>query len=86
MGISQAVFGMNIKEINGDSDNLPNVTTYIELAIPLTAVTIWIILSLQSKAHLDEPEPSIWSQMWWPFTSVKRLIRPRRGNYARVSA
>lgn len=86
--IVQTVFGMNVTELNDGSK--PNVARYLELAIPLTAVTIWIIVSLQSKAHLDDADPSMWSQIWWPVTSLMDLFthvlrRPRRGDdYARV--
>jgi len=66
--IWQAVFGMNVTEINSGSK--VNLARYVQLALPLTAVTIWIIISLQGRAHLDDPEPSMWSQMWWPVKEV----------------
>jgi hypothetical protein len=65
---------MNVTEINTGS--VVNLARYVELAVPLTAVTVWIVISLQSsKAHLDDPAPSMWSQMWWPFTAVRGLLR-----------
>jgi len=70
---SAAVFGMNVTEINTGS--VVNLARYVELALPLTAVTIWIIISLQSKTYLDDANPSMWSQMWWPLTAVRDLLR-----------
>lgn len=64
---------MNVTEINTGS--VVNFARYVELALPLTAVTIWIIISLQSKTHLDDTDPSMWSQMWWPFTAGRDLLR-----------
>ena len=69
---SEAVFGMNVTEINSGSQ--VNLTRYVELALPLTAVTIWIIISLQSKMHLNDPDRSMWSQMWWPVKAVTNLF------------
>jgi hypothetical protein len=64
---------MNVTEINTGS--VVNLARYVELALPLTAVTIWIIISLQSKTYLDDANPSMWSQMWWPLTAVRDLLR-----------
>jgi hypothetical protein len=89
--IRQAIFGMNVTEINTGS--VVNLARYFELAVPLTAVTVWVVVSLQSKARLGDPEATMWSQMWWPFIAVMDLFRPlmrgRRGDrgthkYARV--
>ncbi|KAH9476036.1 hypothetical protein JR316_0011605 [Psilocybe cubensis] len=47
-----AVFGMNVREINPDGNvDLPH---YIAAAIPLTAVTIWIIVAYQIQ--ITEPQ------------------------------
>ncbi|KAF7980137.1 hypothetical protein HWV62_39575 [Athelia sp. TMB] len=73
------VFGMNLKELN---DGIPDVARYLEVAIPMTAVTVWIIVALQGKWHLNNAAnggkggnvASLWTQLWWPLTSVSNLI------------
>ncbi|KZP18380.1 hypothetical protein FIBSPDRAFT_829434 [Athelia psychrophila] len=73
------VFGMNLKELNGGT---PGIDRYLEVAIPMTAVTVWIIIALQSKWHLNNTAnggqggtgASLWGQLWWPLTSVTNLV------------
>lgn len=75
----QTVFGMNLKELNGGT---PGIDRYLEVAIPMTAVTVWIIIALQSKWHLNNTAnggqggtgASLWGQLWWPLTSVTNLV------------
>lgn len=43
--IIQTVFGMNVTEIN--PDGLVDLAHYVAVAIPLTIVTIWIIVAYQ---------------------------------------
>jgi len=63
-----AVFGMNVTEINSGSK--VDLARYVAVVVPLTAVTIWVMMSLKSKAHLDDPDPSMWSQMLWPLKAA----------------
>lgn len=67
-----AIFGMNIKEITPNTHgSLPH---YFETAIPLTIVTIWIIIAFQSKQHLGGPESSLWVKLWWPIRFFGRPV------------
>lgn len=71
---------MNLKELNDGSIN--GVSRYLEVAIPLTAATVWIVIALQSKWHLNNAAnggqggnvTSLWGQLWWPLTSMTSLI------------
>ncbi|KAJ7083656.1 hypothetical protein B0H15DRAFT_850296 [Mycena belliarum] len=76
-----AVFGMNVKEITpGTNGTLPH---YIALVIPLTAVTVWLIMALQYRKkdpnkliHEDsDKEVSIWLKLKWPLFSLRRGFR-----------
>jgi len=68
------VFGMNVIELNsGTYGTLPH---YIAATIPLTVVTIWIIVAFQSRFVLRDDE-SFWKKLLWPIALVQRLMRPR---------
>ncbi|KAF8874421.1 hypothetical protein BD779DRAFT_1566722 [Infundibulicybe gibba] len=88
-----AVFGMNIEEINpGSLGTLPH---YFEAAIPMTAVTIWIIMAFQyTKPRQrdddesgggygtnkgDEQRMGFWARFWWPATLIADLFERREG-------
>ncbi|KAF6751702.1 hypothetical protein DFP72DRAFT_906894 [Ephemerocybe angulata] len=58
-----AVFGMNVVEINpGAAGTVP---LYLAVAIPFTAVTIWIIIAFQFK-YIFEGDASFWVRLMWP--------------------
>ncbi|KAJ6617559.1 hypothetical protein B0H10DRAFT_2434374 [Mycena sp. CBHHK59/15] len=73
-----AVFGMNVKEITpGTNGTLPH---YIAFALPMTAVTIWIIMAFQYRKKdpnglIADEEKSIWTKFSWPLTSLRRNLR-----------
>lgn len=47
------MFGMNVKELTGDSQSHTTIPHYVALSIPLTAITIWIIVAYQIQ--ITEP-------------------------------
>ena len=52
---------------------------YVEFALPLTAVTIWIVVGLHSnKVGRDEPENDLLYRLLWPIHSAKRLMKHSR--------
>ncbi|KAL0573926.1 hypothetical protein V5O48_008023 [Marasmius crinis-equi] len=82
------VFGMNVQEINDGS--IPHISSYLATAIPLTLVTIWIMMIMyySTKQHSKKtpstfirlgPE-SIWRRgfraMWRPVAVVMRSLSP----------
>lgn len=70
------IFGMNIHEINpGTLGSLPH---YIAVAVPLTIVTIWIIIAFQSK-YLFKDDVSIWRRLAWPFFLARRMLSTKKG-------
>lgn len=49
---------------------------YLEIAIPLTALTIWIAVGLHSnRVGRDESEGSVLYRLQWPLHFVRRLMR-----------
>ncbi|KAF8995128.1 hypothetical protein BDQ17DRAFT_1330773 [Cyathus striatus] len=67
-----AVFGMNVKEIvPGTNGALP---IYICIAIPLTIVTVWIIIAFHSKDVLQGP---VWRRLGWPYLFIKSYMSKR---------
>lgn len=68
------VFGMNIQEINPGT--LGSLEHYFEVAIPLTAVTIWIIVAFQGKWTSNEGSSgrNMLTRLLWPYMAVRRLF------------
>ncbi|KAK1231178.1 hypothetical protein PQX77_005704 [Marasmius sp. AFHP31] len=58
-----SAFGMNVKEVTHD-DN-PGVVVYVAVAIPLTVLTIWVIMTFQIK-HFFQDDTTFWMRLWWP--------------------
>ncbi|KAF7985517.1 hypothetical protein HWV62_3737 [Athelia sp. TMB] len=72
------VFGMNVVEINPGTNG--TLSHYAATAIPLTIVTIWLIIAFQSKKYFAEnEEPSLASNLMWPWKLAKRIYRHARG-------
>ncbi|KAJ7471291.1 hypothetical protein B0H11DRAFT_2283318 [Mycena galericulata] len=80
-----SIFGMNVKEINpGTNGTIPY---YLALALPLTAVTIWIIMTFRyRRRNLDNPNHDDdhtynprWSRFSWPLVALRNLRRKEKG-------
>ncbi|KAJ7130139.1 hypothetical protein C8R44DRAFT_61600 [Mycena epipterygia] len=70
-----AVFGMNIKEIVPETHG--SISHYFETAVPLTLVTIWIVMAFQSK-YLLGTDASMWMRLAWPVLIIQRIVEKRR--------
>jgi len=69
------IFGMNVMELNPGT--LGTLGHYIAATLPLTFVTIWIIVAFQSRFVLRENE-AMWKKLLWPIALIHGLIsRPR---------
>jgi hypothetical protein len=84
-----SAFGMNVKELSADTSG--TIAHYVETAIPLTLVTIWIIVALRGKHPTDgeDEEPmSVWGRLWWPARMMREAIQNQlqqyRGTVARM--
>jgi hypothetical protein len=67
---------MNVIELN--SGTFGTIPLYVAAALPLTMLTIWIIVAYQSRFVLHDDEP-MWKKLLWPIAFVNKLIsRPRR--------
>ena len=64
---------MNIRELNAGT--FGSLSHYIEAALPLTVVTIWIIVAYQSRFVLRE-DKAMWKKFLWPIALL--LTRPQR--------
>ncbi|KAG6840305.1 hypothetical protein C0991_007630 [Blastosporella zonata] len=67
-----AVFGMNIQEIAPQT--LGTLSHYFEVAIPLTIVTIWVVVAFQSK-YIYPGETSLFRRFGWPVELCLNLLR-----------
>jgi len=70
---------MNVKEINpGTHGTIPH---YVATVVPLTLVSVWIIVAFQSKYYMAGQ--SMWTRLWWPVVYVKALFgrESRRPQY-----
>ena len=68
----QAIFGMNIREIIPGSGG--SLLQYLRIAVPLTAITVWMMVAFQSKHFLGYKKLTILQQILWPVVFVKRLF------------
>ncbi|KAJ7768761.1 hypothetical protein B0H14DRAFT_2968337 [Mycena olivaceomarginata] len=80
----QAVFGMNVNILADDTHG--TLAHYFAFAVPLTAITVWVIMAFQYRkkdpSHLihDENYVSVWDKFSWPWTTLRRkLMRTRSG-------
>ncbi|KAF8902609.1 hypothetical protein CPB84DRAFT_1678779 [Gymnopilus junonius] len=72
------VFGMNVSEINPGT--LGTMVRYVEIALPLTVATIWIVIAFQSK-YIFPPNVGFIQRLAWPgymlFQMIKRKQKQR---------
>jgi hypothetical protein len=62
---------MNLAELNGGKGT---ILQYFETSIPLTLVTIWVVIALQSRFILKDPDASMWKRFLWPITLLAMLF------------
>jgi hypothetical protein len=75
----QSVFGMNVKEIVPHTNGtLPH---YALAVVPLTLLTIWIVMTFQTKYYTTGQTPSFWKRLFWPFLLGKQLFTRRNNSY-----
>jgi len=55
---------MNVEEISPDTHG--TLPIYFETALPLTALTIWIVIAFQSKYLFGRRPSSFWTRLLWP--------------------
>ncbi|KAF4613938.1 hypothetical protein D9613_007713 [Agrocybe pediades] len=67
------IFGMNISSLQDGSLGTP--AEYLAVAIPLTAVTIWVIVGLHSSQGGPEDAHTFVSRLQWPYRSLQRIWR-----------
>ncbi|KAJ7176479.1 hypothetical protein C8R46DRAFT_889831 [Mycena filopes] len=78
-----SVFGMNVKEITPGTRG--TLAHYIAFALPMTAITIWVIMAFQYRKKDpnrlihddDDREHSKWSlsKLQWPLTRLRKTFR-----------
>lgn len=68
------LFGMNIHNLQDSTHG--TWAHYLESAIPLTALTIWIAVGLHSnRVGRAEDDSNLLYRLQWPIRSVKRLMK-----------
>ncbi|KAF9474032.1 hypothetical protein BDN70DRAFT_885294 [Pholiota conissans] len=66
-----AVFGMNIQNLTpGVKGTLAH---YVEAALPLTLVTIWVIIASQNR-YIFPPGILFWKRLAWPIILLGRIV------------
>jgi len=63
---------MNIKEISPGTRG--SLAHYFGTAIPLTIVTICVIVVFQSKGYDNNPDACVWTQIYSPFVFLSRTL------------
>ncbi|KAG6868349.1 hypothetical protein C0993_004689 [Termitomyces sp. T159_Od127] len=77
-----AVFGMNIQNLVPDT--VGTLAHYFEVAIPLTMVTIWIVVTFQSKNIYPEGT-SLFTRLGWPVQLCLNLLKYKDGRQSNKS-
>lgn len=62
---------MNIKELNG---SFATFTLYFSVALPLTALTIWIVIAFNSKYLFRGKDATFWVRLAWPVLLIQTLL------------
>jgi hypothetical protein len=67
---------MNVIELN--SGTYGTLAHYAAATLPLTFLTIWIIVAFQSRFVLRDDD-AMWKKLLWPIALVRKLIsRPEK--------
>lgn len=67
---------MNIQAFTEDGHG--KLTHYVALAVPLTAVSIWILVALHNKDHHPDLEVSFATRLQWPVNNLIGWITRKR--------
>jgi len=68
--MSQAVFGMNVREINqGGTETIAN---YAITSVAFTVVTAWLVVAFQPHSPFHETGAGFWRRLAWPYLYVTR--------------
>ncbi|KAG6907533.1 hypothetical protein DXG01_008569 [Tephrocybe rancida] len=67
-----AVFGMNIQEVSPNT--LGTLPHYLAVAIPLTVITIWVVIAFQSK-YIYPDGTSLFVRFAWPIQLCLNILR-----------
>jgi len=61
---------MNVKEINPGT--LGSILFYSVVTIPLTLITIWVIVAFQGKYYVSGS--SMWTRLLWPIKAFRMMF------------
>ncbi|KAG7088496.1 hypothetical protein E1B28_012484 [Marasmius oreades] len=68
-----SVFGMNVKELTVGAAS--GVLVYIAVALPLTFVTVWVIMTFQSKHFFpNRSGTTFWMRLAWPLLFFRSMF------------
>lgn len=71
-------FGMNVNILADGTHG--TLSHYFEVAVPLTCITIWLIVAFQSKKYFaEDEEATVFRNLLWPYKFGKRFWRKARG-------
>ncbi len=65
---------MNVREFSKDTKG--TLQHYFEVAVLLTLLTIWVIMTFQSK-HLFASGSTFWMRLVWPWILFKQVFMKR---------
>ncbi|KAF8153212.1 hypothetical protein B0H34DRAFT_820059 [Crassisporium funariophilum] len=69
------VFGMNVAEINPGTAG--TLMRYVEIALPLTLITAWIIIAFQST-YIFPGQTSFFKRLGWPAYLLMSMVKKRK--------
>jgi hypothetical protein len=64
---------MNVREINPSTPG--SVRLYFATMVPLTFLTVWIVMAVQSKYSYPDPERvTFWTRVTWPVVYGRQML------------
>jgi hypothetical protein len=76
--LHKSVFGMNVMEINPNTNG--TLSLYVISMLAMTVPTVWIIIAFQSQYMFKEKDASFWKRLCWPFYLTRYWLRKARSS------
>ncbi|KAF9237252.1 hypothetical protein BU15DRAFT_48954 [Melanogaster broomeanus] len=70
-----AVFGMNVRELNGGKESIVH---YVEATLTLTLFTAWLVVALQTESNFHPKESSFWRRAGWPMFYLREKLAGKK--------
>ncbi|KAF8841445.1 hypothetical protein BDN67DRAFT_1010645 [Paxillus ammoniavirescens] len=78
-----AVFGMNVREINGAASG-ETLARYAGVTISLTIFTAWLVIAFQTESSFHHQGSSLWRRAGWPMFYLHDKLTRKKADLEKV--